>query len=79
MMEKALVFPGETGEQLSLGLSVPAPQNMFSCPASSRLLPPLLQIVCKGLEDPSQVVRNAALFALGQFSDNLQVSGAACG
>ncbi|XP_009209560.1 importin-4 [Papio anubis] len=37
-----------------------------------RLLPPLLQIVCKGLEDPSQVVRNAALFALGQFSENLQ-------
>ncbi|XP_027428431.1 importin-4 isoform X1 [Zalophus californianus] len=37
-----------------------------------RLLPPLLQIVCKGLEDPAQVVRNAALFALGQFSENLQ-------
>uniref|UniRef100_A0A2K6SGI5 Importin 4 n=1 Tax=Saimiri boliviensis boliviensis TaxID=39432 RepID=A0A2K6SGI5_SAIBB len=37
-----------------------------------RLLPPLLQIVCKGLEDPSQVVHNAALFALGQFSENLQ-------
>ncbi|XP_020736586.2 importin-4 isoform X2 [Odocoileus virginianus] len=37
-----------------------------------RLLPPLLQIVCKNLEDPSQVVRNAALFALGQFSENLQ-------
>ncbi|XP_035311518.1 importin-4 isoform X1 [Cricetulus griseus] len=37
-----------------------------------RLLSPLLQIVCKGLGDPSQVVRNAALFALGQFSDNLQ-------
>ncbi|KAM9645313.1 importin-4 [Trichechus inunguis] len=37
-----------------------------------RLLPPLLQIVCEGLEDPSQVVRNAALFALGQFSENLQ-------
>uniref|UniRef100_H0X353 Importin 4 n=1 Tax=Otolemur garnettii TaxID=30611 RepID=H0X353_OTOGA len=37
-----------------------------------RLLPSLLQIVCKGLEDPSQVVRNAALFALGQFSENLQ-------
>ncbi|XP_057344535.1 importin-4 isoform X4 [Manis pentadactyla] len=37
-----------------------------------RLLPPLLQIVCKGLEDPSQVVRSAALFALGQFSENLQ-------
>ncbi|XP_002717962.1 importin-4 [Oryctolagus cuniculus] len=37
-----------------------------------RLLPALLQIVCKGLQDPSQVVRNAALFALGQFSENLQ-------
>uniref|UniRef100_A0A8I3XCL9 Importin 4 n=1 Tax=Callithrix jacchus TaxID=9483 RepID=A0A8I3XCL9_CALJA len=37
-----------------------------------RLLPPLLQIVCKGLEDPLQVVHNAALFALGQFSENLQ-------
>ncbi|XP_060031272.1 importin-4 isoform X2 [Erinaceus europaeus] len=37
-----------------------------------RLLSPLLQIVCKGLADPSQVVRNAALFALGQFSENLQ-------
>ncbi|XP_076983211.1 importin-4 isoform X1 [Tamandua tetradactyla] len=37
-----------------------------------RLLSPLLQIVCKGLEDPSEVVRNAALFALGQFSENLQ-------
>ncbi|XP_028643192.1 importin-4 [Grammomys surdaster] len=37
-----------------------------------RLLYPLLQIVCKGLNDPSQVVRNAALFALGQFSENLQ-------
>ncbi|XP_004698548.3 importin-4 [Echinops telfairi] len=37
-----------------------------------RLLYPLLQVVCKGLEDPSQVVRNAALFALGQFSENLQ-------
>ncbi|XP_072479499.1 importin-4 isoform X1 [Notamacropus eugenii] len=37
-----------------------------------RLLTPLLQIVCKGLADPSQVVRNAALFAMGQFSENLQ-------
>ncbi|XP_008838051.1 importin-4 isoform X2 [Nannospalax galili] len=37
-----------------------------------RLLSPLLQIVCKGLSDPSQIVRNAALFALGQFSENLQ-------
>ncbi|XP_020823937.1 importin-4 [Phascolarctos cinereus] len=39
-----------------------------------RLLTPLLQIVCKGLADPSQVVRNAALFAMGQFSENLQPS-----
>lgn len=30
-----------------------------------RLLPALLQIVCKGLQDPSQVVRNAALFCPG--------------
>ncbi|KAM5235871.1 importin-4 isoform 2-T2 [Ctenodactylus gundi] len=37
-----------------------------------RLLPALLQVVCKGLEDPSEAVRNAALFALGQFSENLQ-------
>ncbi|XP_049624372.1 importin-4 isoform X2 [Suncus etruscus] len=37
-----------------------------------RLLPSVLQIVCKGLDDPSQVVRNAALFTLGQFSENLQ-------
>nr|XP_048300005.1 importin-4 [Myodes glareolus] len=37
-----------------------------------RLLSPLLQIVCKGLSDSSQIVRNAALFALGQFSENLQ-------
>lgn len=43
-----------------------------------RLLPPLLQIVCKGLEDPSQVVRNAALFALGQFSENLQPHISSC-
>lgn len=28
--------------------------------------------MCKSLEDPSLVVRNAALFTLGQFSENLQ-------
>lgn len=71
-----MVFPGQTGEWLSLGLSGSAPQTMSS---PSRLLSPLLQIVCKGLEDRSQVVRNAALFALGQFSENLQVSRADCG
>uniref|UniRef100_A0A6I8P8H9 Importin 4 n=2 Tax=Ornithorhynchus anatinus TaxID=9258 RepID=A0A6I8P8H9_ORNAN len=37
-----------------------------------RLLTPLLQVVCQSLGDPSQVVRNAALFAMGQFSENLQ-------
>ncbi|XP_038165776.1 importin-4 [Arvicola amphibius] len=37
-----------------------------------RMLSPLLQTVCRGLSDSSQIVRNAALFALGQFSENLQ-------
>ncbi|XP_054850863.1 importin-4 isoform X2 [Eublepharis macularius] len=32
----------------------------------------MLQVVCRALSDDSQVVRNAALFALGQFSENLQ-------
>lgn len=63
---------------LRLGLLRSAPQTLFFCPAPFRLLSPLLQIVCKGLDDPSQVVRNAALFALGQFSENLQVSKAKC-
>ncbi|KAK9398265.1 importin-4-like [Crotalus adamanteus] len=35
-------------------------------------LQPMLQVVCRALADDSQVVRNAALFALGQFSENLQ-------
>ncbi|XP_032091692.1 importin-4 isoform X1 [Thamnophis elegans] len=35
-------------------------------------LQPMLQVVCRALADESQVVRNAALFALGQFSENLQ-------
>ncbi|XP_015272173.1 PREDICTED: importin-4 isoform X2 [Gekko japonicus] len=35
-------------------------------------LQPMLQVVCQALSDNSQVVRNAALFALGQFSENLQ-------
>uniref|UniRef100_A0A803SW12 Importin 4 n=1 Tax=Anolis carolinensis TaxID=28377 RepID=A0A803SW12_ANOCA len=37
-----------------------------------RHLQPMLQVVCRALLDESQVVRNAALFALGQFSENLQ-------
>ncbi|KAM4808132.1 importin-4 [Rhinophrynus dorsalis] len=32
----------------------------------------MLQVVCQALSDDSQVVRNAALLALGQFSENLQ-------
>uniref|UniRef100_A0A8D2LLS9 Importin 4 n=1 Tax=Varanus komodoensis TaxID=61221 RepID=A0A8D2LLS9_VARKO len=35
-------------------------------------LKPMLQVVCQALSDENQVVRNAALFALGQFSENLQ-------
>ncbi|XP_077170152.1 importin-4 isoform X2 [Paroedura picta] len=35
-------------------------------------LQPMLQVVCQALSDTSQVVRNVALFALGQFSENLQ-------
>lgn len=65
-----------TGQPRALRCSFSAYVLLF---APSRLLPPLLQIVCKGLEDPSQVVRNAALFALGQFSENLQVNQAECG
>uniref|UniRef100_A0A8C5Q4J8 Importin 4 n=1 Tax=Leptobrachium leishanense TaxID=445787 RepID=A0A8C5Q4J8_9ANUR len=32
----------------------------------------MIKIVCDALSDESQVVRNAALFAIGQFSENLQ-------
>ena len=32
-----------------------------------------LQHVCQGIQHPSTVVRNAALFALGQFAEHLQV------
>lgn len=33
----------------------------------------MLQTVCQSLSDSNQVVRSAALFALGQFSEHLQV------
>ena len=33
-----------------------------------------LKCTSKGITDPAGVVRNAALFALGQFSEHLQVS-----
>ena len=33
----------------------------------------MLQIVYQGLKDPSAIVRNSALFAIGQFSEHLQV------
>jgi importin-4 len=32
-----------------------------------------VRCIGKGITDPSTVVRNAALFALGQFSEHLQV------
>lgn len=35
-------------------------------------LQPMLHLVCQALGDDTVVVRNAALFALGQFSENLQ-------
>lgn len=37
-----------------------------------KLLQPMLQVVCQALADQSPVVRNAALFAMGQFSEHLQ-------
>uniref|UniRef100_A0A8C8RXG2 Importin 4 n=1 Tax=Pelusios castaneus TaxID=367368 RepID=A0A8C8RXG2_9SAUR len=38
----------------------------------TRHLKPLLGVICRALADESLVVRSAALFALGQFSENLQ-------
>ncbi|KAJ8865995.1 hypothetical protein PR048_033519 [Dryococelus australis] len=38
----------------------------------SKYLKVFLQYVCTGIRDPTGVVRNAALFALGQFSEHLQ-------
>lgn len=39
-----------------------------------RMLSSVLQTVCQSLSDSNQVVRSASLFALGQFSEHLQVS-----
>lgn len=39
-----------------------------------RMLSSVLQTVCQSLSDSHQVVRSAGLFALGQFSEHLQVS-----
>lgn len=44
---------------------------MYLC---GRMLKSVLQTVCQSLSDSSQVVRSAGLFALGQFSEHLQVS-----
>ncbi|KAM9066255.1 importin-4 [Sarcophilus harrisii] len=64
---------GENPYQRKAGLLVLAVLSDGACDyIRQRLLTPLLQIVCKGLADPSQVVRSAALFAMGQFSENLQ-------
>ncbi|KAJ4431592.1 hypothetical protein ANN_20191, partial [Periplaneta americana] len=38
----------------------------------TKYLESFLQCICKGITDPAGVVRNAALFALGQFSEHLQ-------
>lgn len=51
---------------------------MFTCILTtyfhfSRHLQPLLHCVVTGLNDSDHGVRNAALFALGQFSEHLQV------
>lgn len=38
----------------------------------NKYLQPFLQCICQGITESSSVVRNAALFALGQFSEYLQ-------
>lgn len=40
----------------------------------TKCLKMFLECVCRGITDPAPVVRNAALFALGQFSEHLQVT-----
>uniref|UniRef100_A0AAX7SQK7 IPO4/5-like TPR repeats domain-containing protein n=1 Tax=Astatotilapia calliptera TaxID=8154 RepID=A0AAX7SQK7_ASTCA len=40
----------------------------------TKILKSVLQTVCQSLSDSSEVVRSAGLFALGQFSEHLQVS-----
>lgn len=39
----------------------------------NKYLKVFLQCVCSGITDPTPVVRNVALFALGHFSEYLQV------
>ncbi|KAG7248345.1 LOW QUALITY PROTEIN: hypothetical protein CRUP_020267, partial [Coryphaenoides rupestris] len=39
----------------------------------TKMLSSMLQTVCQSLSDSNQVVRSAGLFALGQFSEHLQV------
>lgn len=38
----------------------------------TKMLSQMLETVCTGLNDSSHIVRNAALFAVGQFSEHLQ-------
>lgn len=38
-----------------------------------KYLRPFLECVCKAIQNPNPVVRNAAFFALGQFAEHLQV------
>lgn len=51
----------------------PEPERWSLVCLSSRMLSTMLQTVCQSLSDNNQVVRSAALFALGQFSEHLQV------
>lgn len=46
---------------------------LMQCVVMDRLMSAMLQSVCRGLNDTEPMVRNAALFALGQFSEHLQV------
>ena len=46
---------------------------LMQCVTMDRLMSAMLQSVCRGLNDTEPMVRNAALFALGQFSEHLQV------
>lgn len=39
----------------------------------SRYLQNFVQVICRGIKDPDSVVRNAALYAVGQYSEYLQV------
>lgn len=57
-----------------LTINDPQDLSIFTCVFYCRMLSSVLQTVCQSLSDSNEVVRSAALFALGQFSEHLQVS-----